>query len=148
MWDDDFIMPLSHLQHPLYEVKANLFKGLSHPYRIRILELLAGTSEVSVTDLQTETELEASHLSQHLAVLRRHRLVESERRASHVYYRLADQRTAELLSVARSLLLSMLADDEARLAEAQTLPQIPGGLASTRGAAATDAPASSDESAP
>ncbi|MGO1676479.1 MAG: transcriptional regulator, partial [Brevibacterium aurantiacum] len=35
-------MPLSHVQRPLYEVKANLFKGLAHPYRIRILELLAG----------------------------------------------------------------------------------------------------------
>ena len=123
-------MPLSHKQRPLYEVKANLFKGLAHPYRIRILELLAGAPEVSVTDLQSETELEASHLSQHLAVLRRHRLVESERRASHVYYRLADRRTAELLSVARSLLLSILEDDEGRLAEAQTLPQIPGGPAS------------------
>ena len=124
-------MPLSHLQRPLYEVKANLFKGLAHPYRIRILELLAGAPEVSVTELQAETELEASHLSQHLAVLRKHRLVESERRASHVYYRLADRRTAELLSVARSLLLSMLEDDEGRLAEAQTLPRIPGGSAPT-----------------
>ena len=117
-------MPLSHLQRPLYEVKANLFKGLAHPYRIRILELLAGAPEVSVTELQAETELEASHLSQHMAVLRRHRLVVSERRASHVYYRLADARTAELLSVARALLLSMLEDDESRLADAQTLPQI------------------------
>lgn len=135
-------MPLDHLHRPLYEVKANLFKGLAHPYRIRILELLAGASEVSVTDLQSETELEASHLSQHLAVLRRHRLVESERRASHVYYRLADRRTAELLSVARSLLLSMLENDEGRLAEAQTLPQIPGGPGPTNSSASTNESAS------
>src|SRR6478735_1565335 len=82
-------MPITSRQRPLYEVKANLFKGLAHPLRIRILELLAAADEVSVADLQSETGLEASHLSQHLAVLRRHRLVESERRASHVYYRLA-----------------------------------------------------------
>ncbi|WP_166972919.1 ArsR/SmtB family transcription factor [Brevibacterium atlanticum] len=119
-------MPLNQLQRPLYEVKANLFKGLAHPFRIRILELLSGTDEVSVADLQTETALEASHLSQHLAVLRRHRLVESERRASHVYYRLADRRTAELLAVARALLLTMLEDDEQRLAEARSLPEISG----------------------
>src|SRR5690625_7473991 len=75
-------MPLNRSQRPLYEVKANLFKGLAHPWRIRILELLSGAEEVSVADLQTDTELEASHLSQHLAVLRRHRLVESERRRS------------------------------------------------------------------
>ena len=88
-------MPLNQSQRPLYEAKANLFKGLAHPLRIRILELLAGAEEeVSVADLQTETGLEASHLSQHLAVLRRHRLVVSERRASHVFYRLVDRRTA------------------------------------------------------
>ncbi|MGC3020271.1 MULTISPECIES: ArsR/SmtB family transcription factor [unclassified Brevibacterium] len=122
-------MPLDQRQRPLYEVKANLFKGLAHPYRIRILELLADGTEVSVADLQSETELEASHLSQHLAVLRRHRLVVSERRASHVYYRLADRRTEQLLAVARALLVSMLEDDEGRLAQARSLPQIAGGAA-------------------
>ena len=100
-------MPLSHAERPLYEVKANLFKGLAHPFRIRILELLACQSEVSVAELQSETGLEASHLSQHLSVLRRHRLVVSERRASHVYYRLADPRVARLLTAARELLLGM-----------------------------------------
>lgn len=125
LWHDDFIMPLTHLQRPLYEVKANLFKGLAHPYRIRILELLAGAPEVSVAELQEDTELEPSHLSQHLAVLRRYRLVVSERRASHVYYRLQDPQTAELLAVARGLLLSMLKEDEGRLADARELPSLP-----------------------
>ncbi|WP_423059041.1 ArsR/SmtB family transcription factor [Brevibacterium linens] len=120
-------MPLNQSQRPLYEAKANLFKGLAHPLRIRILELLAGAEEeVSVADLQTETGVEASHLSQHLAVLRRHRLVVSERRASHVFYRLVDRRTADMLAAARGLLLGMLEDDEAQLSEARSLPQIRG----------------------
>ena len=119
-------MPLSQRQRPLYEVKANLFKGLAHPYRIRILELLVDAEEVSVAALQADTELEASHLSQHLAVLRRHRLVSSERRASHVYYRLADPRIGELLAVARALLLTMLSEDRDRLSAAQSLPEIRG----------------------
>ncbi|ATG56121.1 transcriptional regulator [Brachybacterium ginsengisoli] len=117
-------MPLSQSQRPLYEVKANLFKGLAHPYRIRILELLADADEVSVAALQSDTELEASHLSQHLSVLRRHHLVVSERRASHVYYRLADPRIRELLAVARALLLTMLSSDSDRLDAAQSLPAI------------------------
>ncbi len=115
-------MPLNPAQRPLYEVKANLFKGLAHPFRIRILELLASADESSVAALQAETALEASHLSQHLAVLRRHRLVTSERRGSHVYYRLADPRVADLLAAARALLLGMLAADGARLEQAQALP--------------------------
>ena len=121
-------MPLSQSQRPLYEVKANLFKGLAHPYRIRLLELLADAEEVSVAALQAETELEASHLSQHLSVLRRHHLVVSERRASHVYYRLADPQIRELLAVARALLLGMLSEDRTRLDAAQSLPEIAGGV--------------------
>lgn len=118
-------MPLTSQQRPLYEVKAGLFKGLSHPFRIRILELLAAAPELSVAGLQDETGLEASHLSQHLAVLRRHRLVVSERRASHVYYRLADPRVADLLAVARALLLDILRADGERLADAGDLPELP-----------------------
>ncbi len=109
---------------PLYEVKAGLFKGLSHPFRIRILELLAASPEVSVAELQLETGLEASHLSQHLAVLRRHRLVVSERRASHVFYRLADPAVAELLRIARELLVAVLQTEGALLADAQELPAV------------------------
>ena len=115
-------MPLSQSQRPLYEVKANLFKGLAHPYRIRLLELLADAEEVSVAALQAETELEPSHLSQHLSV----HLVVSQRRASYVYYRLADPRIRELLAAARALLLGMLNEDRTRLDAAQSLPEIAG----------------------
>lgn len=117
-------MPLSDVQRPLYEMKANLFKGLAHPFRIRILELLSDADEVSVARLGEETGLEASHLSQHLSVLRRHRLVVSERRASHVYYRLADRRTAEMLAVARALLLEIVRADGERIEEANALPAL------------------------
>ncbi|MCE7483610.1 MULTISPECIES: helix-turn-helix transcriptional regulator [Microbacterium] len=117
-------MPLSDAHRPLYEVKANLFKGLAHPLRIRILELLSDSDEVSVARLGEETGLEASHLSQHLSVLRRHRLVVSERRASHVYYRLADRRTAEMLAVARALLLEIVRSDGERIDEVDGLPAL------------------------
>lgn len=111
-------MPLGNSELPLYEIKANLFKGLSHPYRIRILEILSSHDEVSVAELITETGLEASHLSQHLAVLRKYRLVESDRRASTVFYRLAFAEISDLLAVARSLLHEILDSSEARLAAA------------------------------
>lgn len=119
-------MPLSDAHRPLYEVKANLFKGLAHPFRIRILELLSDADEVSVAQLGEETGLEASHLSQHLSVLRRHRLVVSERRGSHVYYRLADRRTAEMLAVARALLLEIVRSDGERIDDANALPALTG----------------------
>ena len=118
------LVPFRDAEKPLYEIKANLFKGLSHPYRIRILELLSSGDEVSVAEMLAETGLEASHLSQHLAVLRRYRLVVSERRASIVYYRLAYPQVAELLRVARQLLLDILASDRAREDAASVLPDL------------------------
>ncbi len=117
-------MSLSHDERPLYEVKAGLFKGLAHPLRIRLLELLADGDEHSVAELQAGTGLEASHLSQHLAVLRRHRLVASARRASHVFYRITDPDVAELLTVARRLLAAVLSSDAERLARVSSLPAL------------------------
>lgn len=117
-------MSLSRRERPLYEVKAGLFKGLAHPLRIRLLELLADGEEHAVAELQQDTGLEASHLSQHLAVLRRHRLVLSDRRASNVYYRIAEPEVAELLAVARRLLAAVLTTDSERLATLDALPDL------------------------
>lgn len=115
-------MGLTEADQPLYEIKANLFKGLAHPFRIRILELLSGAPEVSVAQMLTDMGLEASHLSQHLAVLRRHRLVTSQRRGSHVYYQLTSSHGAELLSSARLLLGDLLQVSTAQLEQAANLP--------------------------
>lgn len=115
---------LTDSSRPLYEVKANLFKALAHPARIRVLELLSGADEMSVAELIAETKLEASNLSQHLAVLKRLPLVTGQRRASLVYYRLAHAEVAELLQVARALLGAVLQDNRDRLADAGDLPEI------------------------
>ena len=60
-------MPFS--SRPVHEVKANLFRVLGHPARVRILELLRD-GEHSVGQLQAELELDSSGTSQHLAALR------------------------------------------------------------------------------
>lgn len=113
-----------HTQRPLYQVKADFFKGLAHPLRIRVLELLSSAEERTVAELLDETGLEPSHLSQHLAVLRRHRLVVSERRGSLVHYRLVHRETAQLLVIARALLMRIADDERALHAAARTLPAL------------------------
>jgi ArsR family transcriptional regulator len=116
---------LNSAQAPLYEIKANLFKALAHPARVRILELLAGAPETAapVSYLLAETGLEASHLSQHLATLRRHKVVTSVRTANAVTYRLAHPKISELLSIARTFLVDSLADSNEQLRLAQELPE-------------------------
>ena len=102
---------------PLNEVKAELFKGLAHPVRIRILELLDASHEVSVGALIETLGLEASHVSQHLRVLRAYGLVRSERRASQVYYALAHESVGQMLAAARTLLKDVLADRIAAISD-------------------------------
>lgn len=118
-------MSLSHEQLPLYERKAEFFKALAHPIRIRALELLVAADEVSVAELQRELDLEASHLSQHLSVLRRYGVVTSQRRASNVFYRVSSPTVAALLSTARALLGEMLAVSGGALDTFRDLPEVP-----------------------
>lgn len=118
-------MPISNLQRPLYEVKAGFFKALSHPIRIHVLELLCDSAEHTVSDIQRHTDLEASHLSQHLAVLRRHRVVSSDRRGSHVYYRVTSDEVVELLGSARRFLTEVLQAQREEIAGAGSLPSLP-----------------------
>ena len=117
-------VPFSDAHRPLYEVKAGLFKGLAHPARVRVLELLAASDEVAVTDMLADTGMEAPHLSQHLAVLRRHHLVLADRRGSLVFYRLAHPEVADLLRVARSLLIGILDETQQQLASSISMPDL------------------------
>lgn len=94
---------------PLHQMKAEFFKTLSHPMRIRVLELLS-EREHSVGELLRELDVEASNLSQQLAVLRRAGLVTTRKEGSTVYYSLINDQIADLMSVARSILTSVLSE--------------------------------------
>ena len=110
-------MPGPAADAPLYDIKANLFKALAHPARIRVLEiLLAADAPVPVSTLLAETELEASLLSQHLGVLRRHHVVTSTRTGNTVTCELAYPQVATLLGSAREFLLAHLDAQHERLA--------------------------------
>jgi ArsR family transcriptional regulator len=101
---------------PISEIKAELFKALAHPARIRALEVLA-EGERSVGDLTALVGIESSHLSQQLAVLRRARLVTSRKDGARVMYAIRDPELIELLAVAKRLLINALAETEDLLAD-------------------------------
>jgi ArsR family transcriptional regulator len=97
------------LNRPLSEVKADLFKALAHPARIRALEVLV-EGERTVSDLQPLVGIESSHLSQQLGVLRRAGLVATRKEGSSVIYSLRDPLVADLLAVAKQFLLTSLSE--------------------------------------
>ncbi|SCF85097.1 transcriptional regulator, ArsR family [Streptomyces sp. MnatMP-M17] len=101
---------------PLYQLKAEFFKTLGHPVRIRVLELLS-EREHAVSEMLPEVGVEPSHLSQQLAVLRRANLVTTRREGSAVYYTLANPNVAELLKVARTILSGLLTGQAELLAD-------------------------------
>jgi DNA-binding transcriptional ArsR family regulator len=103
---------------PIYQIKAELFKTLGHPARIRVLEVLREW-ERSVSDLVPEIGLEASHLSQQLAVLRRANLVETRKLGTSVMYSVSNPLVFDLLDVARKILTASLVDTRALLEELQ-----------------------------
>jgi ArsR family transcriptional regulator len=99
---------------PVHEAKANLFRVLGHPARVRILELLRD-GERSVGSLQAELELDSGGTSQHLSALRRIGLVQSRREGTNVYYRVADERVFDLLAAGRDIISHQLAEQQSLL---------------------------------
>jgi ArsR family transcriptional regulator len=100
----------------LPQAKAELFRTLGHPVRIRVLELLQEGPR-PVHELLVEIGVEASNLSQQLAVLRRAGLVMSSRDGSTVLYTLSTPDVADLMRSARAILTSMLSGQEGLLAQ-------------------------------
>ncbi len=101
---------------PISELKAELFRALAHPARIRVLEVLSD-GERSVGELQPSVGIEMSHLSQQLGVLRRAGVVTTRKEGTSVIYAIRDPLTAELLRVAKQLLINSLAETTDLLAD-------------------------------
>ncbi|MBS4211512.1 MULTISPECIES: ArsR/SmtB family transcription factor [Neobacillus] len=82
--------------------KAEFFKALAHPLRIRILEILA-EGEKSVNEIQTLAGSEGSAVSQQLQVLRAKNIVTGTKDGNKVIYTLKDSMIIDLLAVARQI---------------------------------------------
>lgn len=72
---------------------AEVFKVIAHPDRIRLIEELRG-SELDVNTLAQELELPGARVSQHLSLLRAHRMVEERRDGRHHFYQLTQPELA------------------------------------------------------
>jgi len=92
---------------PLYQAKADFFRTLGHPARIRVLELLTERDH-AVHELLAAIEIEPSNLSQQLAVLRRAGLVVQRREGAEVVYSVSVPEVRDLLLAARVILRSLI----------------------------------------
>lgn len=102
---------------------AELLAALAHPHRIRLIEELR-SGEVDVHHLVVALGLPQTRVSQHLAVLRAHRIVVDRREGRHVFYHLADPALAGWLTQGLDWISAVLttdADVRAAVNEARSL---------------------------
>ena len=108
---------MSRPSRGLQTLKAEFFRSLGHPLRIRILEILTSEGECTVRQLQDALAVEQPIVSQQLAKLRASGAVEMRKVGTTAAYMLADPLTGELLKVARQMLNRRLAGTQTLLRE-------------------------------
>jgi len=104
------------MQEALRTYKANIFRALSHPTRIAILEVLRDR-ELSARTIQEKLGLEQANLSQHLAILRSHQIVVNRKDGNHVFYSIRNPVLVQVLDIMRQYIQTSLADAVQMLGE-------------------------------
>ncbi|MBP7863225.1 winged helix-turn-helix transcriptional regulator [bacterium] len=104
-------MPKNQLKQrvKLTQLKAELFRALSNPVRIRILDELR-IEELTVSEIKDRLELELPNISQQLSVLKANNLVCSRKQGVNIYYSCVDTRLFKLLDVAKEIFQAQLSD--------------------------------------
>ena len=85
----------------LAEQLAPMFKALGDPVRLRLLSMIASTTQACVCDLTGAFEVSGPTISHHLRVLRETGLVDSERRGTWVYYWIRPEAMTHLSALLR-----------------------------------------------
>jgi DNA-binding transcriptional ArsR family regulator len=107
---------LVRMQEALRTYKANIFRALSHPTRIAILEVLRD-NELSARAIQEKLGLEQANLSQHLAILRSYQIVVNRKDGNQVFYSIRNRVLVQVLDIMRQYIQSSLADAVQMLGE-------------------------------
>jgi ArsR family transcriptional regulator len=106
------------MQHPLRRFKAELFKALSHPGRVKMLEALR-TGEKTVGELQALLDDEPGSASQHLALLRARNVVVARKEGNNIFYSVRDPLLFRILDAAREIFSNQLVDSQQMLSYVQ-----------------------------
>lgn len=84
------------------ETAARALKAIAHPLRLKIM-CVVGDQEVCVQDIVDMVGTSQSNISQHLAILRDKEVLQTRKDANRVFYRVADQRTLQLIGLMREV---------------------------------------------
>jgi DNA-binding transcriptional ArsR family regulator len=110
---------LHSMQEALRTYKANIFRALSHPTRIAILEVLRD-HELSARTIQEKLGLEQANISQHLAILRSQQIVVNRKDGNQVFYSIRNPVLVQVLDIMRQYIQGSLADAVQMLGEVES----------------------------
>ena len=96
--------PMARQKTTLVDPDVRLFQALADPTRLAILRELAGSPEVCACDFTTCCDVRQPTVSHHLRVLREAGVIESERRGTWIFYRLAPAVADRLRALASELI--------------------------------------------
>jgi ArsR family transcriptional regulator len=91
----------------IFEMQAEVCLAIANPKRLHILSLLKN-SEMSVAALIQAVAINKANMSQHLAVLRQHNIIEARREGKTIYYRIANPKITEACTIMRGVLMETL----------------------------------------
>ncbi|MDN5364509.1 MAG: hypothetical protein PWQ91_1571 [Eubacteriales bacterium] len=97
------------MEELIYQMEAEFLKALSHPTRIRILELLRA-GEKCVCEFTEDLDLEQSNISQHLAVLKKQGILSSRKEGLMVLYRINYPEVLDILDTVKKILRNQVND--------------------------------------
>lgn len=106
------------MSEKLVNFKAEFFKALANPLRIRILDQLR-TEELTVSEIRDRLEVELPNVSQQLSVLRAKKLVVGRKQGNNIYYSCSDPSVFKLLDVAKEIFNNHLIDLQETLKDLQ-----------------------------
>jgi len=104
----------------LQTLKAEFFRAMAHPIRIRLLEVLVARPATSVQDLQRTLGIDQPIVSQQLARLRASGIVIARKERTTTRYAVADPLLKDLLAIAKQILNRRLVGVRSLLRELET----------------------------
>jgi len=99
------------LENKIFELHARVCKTLSHPKRLKIIDLLRDEKEISVSEIAEELSITKANVSQHLAVMRHQNIVKTRREGIVILYSLANPQILTAYDALRKTLKEQLETD-------------------------------------
>lgn len=91
------------MEEKILKLEAEIFRALAHPVRLKIVEYLKDR-EKCVCEIFPYLKMEQSHVSKHLAILRKAGIVDIRREGKNIFYKLKNQQVIELFNCVKNVL--------------------------------------------